>query len=139
MGRYPASGIAYSVLQPGNRLPQRILSLPMSWIQLTRSDQLDDNDRTSYDRPVLIYKHSPRCSLSNIAFQRIEGLVNELPTYFLDLIKHRGLSDEIEKRYKVYHESPQLLLIRDGECVYEASHMDIHADTIRDQVSTLPG
>ncbi len=111
----------------------------MSWIQLTRSDQLDDIDRTSYDRPVLIYKHSTRCSLSNIAFQRIEGLVNELPTYFLDLIKHRGLSDEIEKRYKVYHESPQLLLIRDGECVYEASHMDIHADTIRDQVSTLPG
>jgi len=110
----------------------------MSWIPLTRSDQLDEIDRNSFDKPVLIYKHSTRCSLSNIAFHRIEGLVRDLPTYFLDLIKHRDLSEEIASRYKVYHESPQLLLIRDGECVYEASHMDIHPDAIRDQVSTLP-
>jgi len=49
----------------------------------------------------------------------------ELEPHYLDLLRYRNLSQAIEERFDVYHESPQVLLIRNGVCIYDASHLDI--------------
>jgi len=54
--------------------------------------------------------------------------------YFLDLVKYRSLSDQIAEDFSVSHESPQVLLIRNTECVYEESHSGIQMDEIAEQI-----
>ena len=99
----------------------------MHWIQLTDLAQLNEIYTLSFSHPVLIYKHSSRCSLSSLVLQRIEGEVPppDLHFYFLDLVRFRNISDSVAEQYAVFHESPQILLIKNGECVYEESHYSI--------------
>jgi bacillithiol system protein YtxJ len=102
----------------------------MEWIQLETAGQIDAiKQRAGYS---LIFKHSTRCSISMMAKRRFEldweNLPADMPLYFLDLIKHRDLSNKVAQDFSVYHESPQLLLIKDGECVLDQSHGAISVD-----------
>ena len=99
----------------------------MNWISLESADQLNGiKDSQGY---CIIYKHSTRCSISLMAKRRIEMDASEfpdnLPVYYLDLIKHRDISNQIAHDFHVHHESPQLLLIKDGECILDQSHSGI--------------
>lgn len=103
----------------------------MDYINLSDKGQLDEVDRKSAELPngALIFKHSKRCAISMMALGRFsrgwDYNEEDLPIYHLDLIQHRDVSNEITNRYKVMHESPQILLIKDGKCVYSTSHTDI--------------
>jgi bacillithiol system protein YtxJ len=102
----------------------------MEWIQLETGKQIDEiKQQQGYS---LIFKHSTRCSISMMAKRRFEldwaNLPDNMPLYFLDLLKHRDLSNKIAQDFSVYHESPQLLLIKDGECVLDQSHGSISVD-----------
>ena len=102
----------------------------MNWIQLQSTDQLSEiKNLPGYS---LIFKHSTRCSISMMAKRRFEldwdSLPKELPLYFLDLIQHRDISNQIAQQFHVHHESPQLLLIKDGECILDQSHGGISVD-----------
>jgi bacillithiol system protein YtxJ len=57
---------------------------------------------------------------------------DEVEVYYLDLLQYRSISNEIAERFGVYHESPQLLLIQNGSCVYDASHLDISVAELKD-------
>jgi bacillithiol system protein YtxJ len=74
----------------------------------------------------IIFKHSTRCSISLMAKRRFEldweNLPDNVPLYFLDLIKYRDLSNQVAQDFQVHHQSPQLLLIKDGECILDQSH-----------------
>lgn len=99
----------------------------MNWITLNNIDQLQDIKADSgYS---IIFKHSTRCSISMMAKKRVDMDLDDLPTtvkpYFLDLIAHRDISNQIATLFQVHHESPQLLLIKDGECILDQSHGDI--------------
>ena len=63
-------------------------------------------------------------------------LPENTPVYFLDLLQHRNISNTIAEKFKVHHESPQLLLIKDGECIYETTHGDISAEEVAEQIQT---
>ena len=80
----------------------------------------------------VIFKHSTRCSISMMAKRRFEldweQFPKEIPLYFLDLIQHRDISGKIAADFSVHHESPQLLLIKDGECILDQSHGEISVD-----------
>jgi bacillithiol system protein YtxJ len=106
----------------------------MHWIPLTDEKQLDDIIAASHQKPAAIYKHSTRCSVSVMVKKSLEQQWrlsdDALPVYYLDLLKFRSVSDQIEKKLYVYHESPQLILIRDGKAVYHASHSEIDFDQI---------
>lgn len=104
----------------------------MNWIELKEKDQIDQIKEKSFERPQAIFKHSTRCSISSTAKNRLDKSepAPGVDFYFLDLIRHRELSNEIAKDFQVYHESPQLLLIRNGECIYEESHMGISMDEL---------
>lgn len=111
----------------------------MNWVPLEREDQLEEIDQNSSEnKGVLIFKHSTRCSISSMAKSRMEREWTDnpdLPVYYLDLIRYRSLSNLVAERYGVRHESPQILLIKDGKCVYDASHSSISAGDILSQVS----
>jgi len=99
--------------------------------------QLADIKELSKTRPQVIFKHSTRCSISTIAKSRLER--NQQPLsgdfYFLDLLKHRSISDQIAEDFAVAHESPQILLIKNTACVYEESHSGIQMDEITKQIA----
>jgi bacillithiol system protein YtxJ len=104
----------------------------MNWIHLTREEQLEEIKNSSDYH--IIFKHSTRCSISMMARKGFELdwqiLPENTPVYFLDLIKYRELSNKIAEIFQVYHESPQVLVIKNGECVLDQSHGAISAAEI---------
>lgn len=99
----------------------------MEWINLQQESQLEEIHTRSFTRTQVIYKHSTRCSISSVVKSRLERSEKpkEMDFYYLDLIRFRSLSNKIAEVYKVFHESPQVLAIRNGECIYDESHMSI--------------
>ena len=93
---------------------------------------LTEIKKRSSQQPQVIYKHSTRCGVSSMIRSRLEraGLPGHIDFHFLDLIAHRSLSDKIAHEFSVKHESPQVLLIRDGKCIYDESHSGISMDEI---------
>lgn len=100
----------------------------MNWNKLTSDAQLDAIKEESARQPVLIFKHSTTCSISAMALSRMERNWSDqlgVKPYYLDLLADRPISAQIEREFGVEHESPQVLLIRNGACIYDASHMAI--------------
>ncbi len=87
---------------------------------------------------VAIYKHSTHCGVSMFTHSMLRTTwdfnPNEMPFYYLDLIRYRSISNKIEELFSVRHESPQVLIIKDGKCIYNASHSSISVDSIKDAV-----
>jgi bacillithiol system protein YtxJ len=109
----------------------------INWIELTDLGQLNEIMELSHQQPVAIFKHSTRCSISRMALKQFENefdLEGTVTPYFLDLINHRDISNEIATHFDVYHQSPQLLLIKDGKSIYDASHSDIDAVELKGRV-----
>jgi bacillithiol system protein YtxJ len=109
----------------------------VNWTELTDIAQLLEITTISNEKPVVIFKHSTRCSISRMALKQFErefDLNEVVDAYFLDLIAHRDISNEIASRFNVYHESPQLILIRNGKSIYDVSHSDIDAVALKTKV-----
>jgi bacillithiol system protein YtxJ len=109
----------------------------MQWKYITDVNQIDEiKNQPGYS---LIFKHSTRCSVSMMAKRRFEMDWEVIPEdtslYFLDLISHKNISAEVAEKFQVHHESPQILLIKDGSCVLDASHGDISADEVAELIS----
>ncbi|HRN37801.1 MAG TPA: bacillithiol system redox-active protein YtxJ [Flavobacteriales bacterium] len=108
----------------------------MKWKELTTIGQLDRIDELSNAHPVLIFKHSTRCPISKAALNRLERAwtaedAERHRVYYLDLLAHRDISDAVATRYGIEHESPQVLVIRNGSCAQHHSHMAIsYAETM---------
>lgn len=99
----------------------------MKWIELNTLDTLETIAKSnSY---VIIFKHSTRCPVSSMAKKTFEFeaslIPEETPVYLLDLIKYREISNKIADKWNVRHESPQVLLIKGDQCVYNESHNEI--------------
>jgi len=109
----------------------------MNWITLTNEEQLQQINAASAEQTIAIFKHSTRCSISSMAKSRLERATvpEALTFYYLDLISHRSVSNAIEALYGVPHESPQILLIRNGKCIYDESHNGIRMEEIADHVA----
>lgn len=108
----------------------------MNWIPLREEAQLQEIIEKSAERPQVIFKHSTRCGISGVAKNRLEkaGTPQGVDFYYLDLINFRSISNSVVDLFKVHHESPQILIIRNGECVYDESHMSISMDEIETMV-----
>ncbi len=106
----------------------------MKWNTLQSANQLELICEESKTNPILIFKHSTRCSISRMALDRLERTWNEragaIKPYYLDLIAYRGISNQVAALFDVEHESPQVLLIRDGKAVYDGSHFEISLENI---------
>lgn len=119
----------------------------MSWFKETKSalvwnflespEDLQQAIDLSEAQPVLLYKHSNRCSICSMSKNRLELYWDKeynIQPFFLDVIKNRDISNEIEKLFDVKHESPQALLIKNRKCVYAASHSEINFNALKNNV-----
>ena len=122
----------------GNSDSKDTSSGSIKWNALTDVNQLDAIVEESAETPVLLFKHSTRCSVSRMALKSFEKEYsideNKAQPYFLDLLEHRDISNAIASRFGVTHQSPQLILIKNGKAVYNTSHSDIDAGTIKNKL-----
>ena len=112
-------------------------NIKMDWEPLNHIDQLNEIIAESKDKPGAIFKHSTRCSISRMALKQFENefdFPEKVTPYFLDLIAFREISNDIASRFGVQHQSPQLILIKNGKAVYNTSHSDIDAGELKTKV-----
>ena len=107
----------------------------MNWINLNDSEQLASIREASFNKPQLIFKHSTTCSISKMAFSRFERAEapDAIDFYYLDLLNYRNISAAVAETFQVHHESPQVVLIKNGECIYDESHYGIMMDEVVEQ------
>lgn len=108
----------------------------MNWNALENTDTLEEIKDKSNQHPVLIFKHSSRCGISSMALNRLERAWQEeemshLIMYFLDLVRFREVSEAVAQTFGVQHQSPQVLVIKDCQCIYDNSHMGISYTEIK--------
>jgi len=113
----------------------------MDWKKIQTSGDLDNISKESFHQPVLIFKHSTRCSISSMIRSRLENSWDQdaldIEPYFLDLIAFRAVSNKIENQFQVRHQSPQVLLIHEGICIFHGSHLGVSHGAIRKALHQL--
>ena len=102
----------------------------IDWIPLTESQQLDAIIESSNNKAQLIFKHSTRCGISRMVLKTFENdysfSTEEADAYYLDLLNYRDISNEIAEKFDVFHQSPQLIVIKNRKVIQNASHGDIN-------------
>lgn len=109
----------------------------MNWTHITEEAQLDAIIEESKTQPTVIFKHSTTCSISAMAKNRLEReqAPENINFYYLDLLRYRPISNKIADVFSVHHESPQVLIIKNGECTFDESHNGINMEEIIEQLA----
>jgi len=113
----------FNKLFNGSSEPKEEKVLP--WIALKANSQLDDIVENSKGKTQLIFKHSTRCGISRMVMNQFVSAYDvnmNADLYYLDLLNYRDVSNEVGYKFQAMHESPQLLIIRNGVVVAYASH-----------------
>lgn len=111
---------------------------PAGMIELATLPQLDSIFEKSYQKPQLLFKHSTRCSISSMALNRMnKGLskMKDFDIHYLDLIAHRDVSNAIASKTAVEHQSPQVIVLKEGKAVYSATHHAIDPEEIAGSIA----
>ncbi len=117
----------------GSEEASKKVETKVNWVALTSLEQLNEIKALSNEKLVAIFKHSTRCSISRMALKQFENEFaseNSVSLYFLDLLEYREISNEIASKFGVFHQSPQLIVIKEGKAIYDASHSDIDAQVL---------
>ena len=126
-------GIFDKVFGNSKKEPKEVRVLP--WKHLTTRAQLDEITKTSKSKPVAIFKHSTTCGISRMVLRGLEAdydiEASQLDFYYLDLKAYRDVSNEIAARFQVWHESPQMILVKNGTAVYNASHGSVNVHGLK--------
>lgn len=103
----------------------------LPWKVLSSELQLDDIAEQSYSKPQLIFKHSTRCGISRMTLNQFQSIFPnaglDADLYYLDLLAYRLISNLIAERFQVFHQSPQVLIIKNGNVVVHDSHGAINS------------
>jgi len=104
----------------------------MNWKPLTEEADIETIISKSNSRPQVIFKHSTTCSISSVVKSRLDkgATLENIDFYFLDLLRYRSVSNKVAETFNIHHESPQALIIKNGKCVYDESHMSINFQEI---------
>ncbi len=102
---------------------------PEFWNHINSEADLEKAVEESHNKKVAIFKHSTRCFISKTVLKNFEREVaasdKDVSFYFLDLLAHRDLSNKIADDLGVQHQSPQLIVLENGNAVKNASHQSI--------------
>lgn len=105
------------------------------WIPLTNSEQIEDIEVRSKDKVQVIFKYSTRCGINRIVMKEFEkayeSSVQDFEFYYLDILAFRTVSNTIATKYHIIHESPQVLVIKNGAVIAHASHSAINQMDLR--------
>ncbi|MCH8534238.1 MAG: bacillithiol system redox-active protein YtxJ [Flavobacteriaceae bacterium] len=104
------------------------------WLKLNNIEQVDILKKISEEKLVVIFKHSTRCGISSMVwnrFQNNEYLAREdVHFFYLDLLSYRDISTAIAQEFQVLHQSPQLLILKNNEVVHHSSHSAVNASVL---------
>ena len=117
-----------------NKTPNDVLP----WITINSTEQLIDALNNVSETPILLFKHSTRCSISSMAlngFERNWTGNAKCELYFIDLIKNRDVSNKSVELTGVHHQSPQAIVLRNSNVIYDATHTSIDAERIETIIS----
>jgi bacillithiol system protein YtxJ len=110
----------------------------VEWRRLSDTADLKEIKEASYSKLQLIYKHSTRCATSYFALKNLQNFpkdtFDEINTYLVDVIGQRDLSGEISKYFNVRHESPQVIILKNGEVIWSASHGHVRTELILEAI-----
>jgi len=113
-----------------------------AWKQLNSIDDWKTAMASSHEKPVLVFKHSTRCSISQMALDRfnrswMDEDLNHFKPYYLDLIAHRDVSNAIAEDTGIEHQSPQAILLINGNEVLSETHQSIRLENFRNEIKKL--
>lgn len=110
------------------------------WKTLQTMEDLDNAHKTSFHKDVILFKHSTTCGISAGAEYRLHEAwdfdEDQLDLYYLDLLNYRSISNAIASKYNVVHQSPQVIVLRNGDVVANTSHHMISADWLSKHIPT---
>lgn len=105
------------------------------WTEITSTAQLEEVLQAPSGKAKVFFKHSTRCSISAMALRTFEREWKlddqEYDLFFIDLIAHRDVSNAIAEKLHVIHQSPQVIVVKSDEVIYDASHHTINAEKIQ--------
>lgn len=111
------------------------------FVPLTSVELLDVALARSVDEPIILFKHSPTCGISAQAHAELSGWLGaadrDVPAYIVHVRAHRGVSDEVARRFHLRHESPQVLVIDGGTVCWQGSHWHVNAREVGEAVERL--
>ena len=111
------------------------------WSNLTEESQIAEIIDLSNSIPIYIFKHSTTCGISAQAKENVEisfkNTDKPFLLYYLDLLKYRSISNEVASKFNVHHQSPQLILVHNGEVAFTTSHHKIKTNILEDSLSLL--
>ena len=99
--------------------------MPANFINVDSIDSLDRLFQQSFERPVVLLKHSTTCGISSGVYREVGLVASDVNVVVIQT--HRDISNAIAVRTGLRHESPQAIILKDGKPVYHASHYDIEA------------
>jgi len=113
----------------GDKTSKEVKETYLSWTPLISVEEINTIREISKIQPILIFKHSTSCGISRMVMKQFESLFNgenkHLKVYYLDLLNFREVSSKLSEVFQVIHQSPQLLVIKNGISVYDKSHYEI--------------
>ena len=113
----------------GDKTLKEVEETYLSWTPLISIEEINNIKEISKIQSILIFKHSIRCGISRMVMKQFESLFNEenkhLKVYYLDLLNFREVSSKLSEVFQVIHQSPQLLVVKNGISVYQESHYEI--------------
>ena len=113
----------------GDKTSKEVEETYLSWTPLISIEEINNIKEISKIQSILIFKHSTRCGISRMVIKQFESLFNEenkhLKVYYLDLLNFREVSSKLSEVFQVIHQSPQLLVVKNGISVYQESHYEI--------------
>jgi bacillithiol system protein YtxJ len=106
-----------------------------TFVELRDFESLDRFLQGSNGGPIVIFKHSDSCGISGRAFTDLMKL--QRPIGIITVQDARSVSDEVERRTGIAHETPQILIVREGRVVWSASHGSVRAETVERALAEL--
>lgn len=110
------------------------MSNQINWIPLDSIEKIEKIKAQS-DRPIAIFKHSTTCGISNYVKDTFENEwdINHssIDLYYLDLLRYRPVSNQVASEFGVHHQSPQIIVVKNGKAVYDTSHSSIKVSSLK--------
>lgn len=106
--------------------------------EIMQPEEVESIVAESANHPVFIFKHSTRCPISAGAYRRVSDYFDDAnsqaeappPVYLVKVVESRPVSNAVAEDLRVPHQSPQMILVKDGQAVWSTTHHNINAETI---------
>jgi len=109
----------------------------MNWERLNSIKELEVLIEKSTETPQLIFKHSSRCSISSMAFNRLKSGLPAIGLHIVDVISNREISNLVAQKFDITHQSPQILIIYNQACIFDTSHFNISSPIVSKEINLI--